>query len=130
MSYEESELLSLLTKQEIDRLFLRANSYLCQVKFLLEEKEQLQQKSEQLKEQLLVAQTNEETFRLEMEDITKTLGLDENTLFDDVKLCAKSLKDNWNKLKSWADYMHVNTLQQNNYGRILDKMQELEKGSE
>lgn len=99
MSYEESELLSLLTKQEIDRLFLRANSYLCQVKFLLEEKEQLQQESEQLKEQLLVAQTNEETFRLEMEDITKTLGLDENTLFDDVKVCVKSLKDNWNKLK-------------------------------
>lgn len=42
----------------------------------------------------------------------------------------KKYKDNWNKLKSWADYMHVNTLQQNNYGRILDKMQELEKGSE
>lgn len=35
-------------------------------------------------------------------------------------------KDNWNKLKSWTDYMHVNTLQQNNYGRILDKIQELE----
>lgn len=50
MSYEESELLSLLTKQEIDKLFLRANSYLCQVKFLLEEKEQLQQESEQLKD--------------------------------------------------------------------------------
>lgn len=39
------------------------------------------------------------------------------------------LKDNWNKLKSWADYMRVNTLQQNNYGRILDKMQEIEQGS-
>ncbi len=39
---------------------------------------------------------------------------------------CKQLKDNWNKLKSWANYMRVNTLQQNNYGRILDKMQEIE----
>lgn len=53
----------------------------------------LLQENKQLKEQLLVAQTNEETFRLEMEDITKILGLDENTLFDDVKLCVKSLKE-------------------------------------
>lgn len=53
----------------------------------------LLQENKQLKEQLLVAQTNEETFRLEMEDITKILGLDENALFDDVKLCVKSLKE-------------------------------------
>lgn len=53
----------------------------------------LLQENKQLKEQLLVSQTNEETFRLEMEDITKILGLDENTLFDDVKLCVKSLKE-------------------------------------
>ena len=59
----------------------------------------LQQENKQLKEQLLVTQTNEETFRLEMEDITQTLGLDEDTLFDDVKSYARSLKDNWNKLK-------------------------------
>lgn len=42
----------------------------------------------------------------------------------------KQLKDNWNKLKSWTDYMRTNTLQQNNYGRILDKMQELERSDE
>lgn len=53
----------------------------------------LLQENKQLKEQLLVSQTNEETFRLEMEDITKILGLDVNTLFDDVKLCIKSLKE-------------------------------------
>ena len=58
-----------------------------------EKNEELQQENKQLKEQLLVSQTNEETFRLEMEDITKILGLDENTLFDDVKLCVKSLKE-------------------------------------
>lgn len=61
----------------------------------------LQQENKQLKEQLSVAQTNEETFRLEMKDITKTLGLDENTLFDDVKIYARSLKDNWNKLREY-----------------------------
>ena len=62
---------------------------------------ELQQENKQLKEQLSVAQTNEETFRLEMKDITKTLGLDENTLFDDVKIYARSLKDNWNKLREY-----------------------------
>lgn len=60
---------------------------------LLQENKILKENAKQLKEQLLVAQTNEETFRLEMEDITKILGLDENTLFDDVKLCVKSLKE-------------------------------------
>lgn len=57
------------------------------------ENQLLKKENKQLKEQLLVAQTNEETFRLEMEDITKILGLDENTLFDDVKVCIKSLKE-------------------------------------
>ena len=56
--------------------------------------DELQQENKQLKEQLLVAQTNEETFRLEMEDITQTLGLDEDTIFDDVKTYARSLKEN------------------------------------
>lgn len=61
----------------------------------------LKKENKQLKEQLLVTQTNEESFRLEMKDITKTLGLDEDTLFDDVKVYARSLKDNWNKLKEY-----------------------------
>ena len=56
--------------------------------------DELQQENKQLKEQLLVAQTNEETFRLEMEDITIILGLDEDTIFDDVKTYARSLKEN------------------------------------
>lgn len=60
------------------------------------------EENKQLKEQLLVTQTNEETFRLEMEDITKTLGLDEDTIFDDVKVYARNLKDNWIKLKEIA----------------------------
>ena len=54
----------------------------------------VQQENKELKEQLLVTQTNEETFRLEMEDITRALGLAEDTIFDDVKAYAKSLKDN------------------------------------
>lgn len=63
------------------------------IEMILRDYIKLLQENKQLKEQLLVAQTNEETFRLEMEDITKILGLDENTLFDDVKLCVKSLKE-------------------------------------
>ena len=50
--------------------------------------------NQELKEQLLVTQTNEETFRLEMEDITRILGLDEDIIFDDVKTYARSLKEN------------------------------------
>ena len=50
MSYEESNLLSLLKKQDIDSLFLEATNYLCQTKSLFEEKKQLQQESEQQKE--------------------------------------------------------------------------------
>ena len=60
------------------------------IKYLFE----LQQENKQLKEQLLATQTNEETFRLEMEDITRILGLDEDTIFDDVKTYARSLKEN------------------------------------
>ena len=52
------------------------------------------EENKELKEQLLVTKTNEETFRLEMEDITRILGLDEDTIFDDVKTYARSLKEN------------------------------------
>jgi hypothetical protein len=44
-----------------------------------------------IKKELEVAKTNEETYRLEMLDITKRLGLDEETLFDDVKDKAERL---------------------------------------
>jgi hypothetical protein len=86
---------------------------------------------EQLIEQLLVAQTNEETFRLEMKDITQTLGLDENTLFDDVKAYVRSLKDNWNKLKEYI-YNQIPTdktvlTKHIKIFEVLDKMQELER---
>ena len=125
----------------------------------------LQQENKQLKEQLLATQTNEETFRLEMEDITKILGLDEDTIFDDVKTYARSLKenkilrenaehndkvvdkvnwenmllkkenkklkDNWNKLKEYIkneipEDVFIDTEW---FVAILDKMQEIEKGS-
>lgn len=104
--------------------------------------DKLQQENKQLKEQLLVTQTNEETFRLEMEDITQTLGLDENTLFDDVKAYVMSLKDNWNKLKKFLEewkeneeYCYlasspIDRCRKDIYGEILDKMQELEQGSD
>lgn len=105
--------------------------------------DELQKENKQLKEQLLVAQTNEETFRLEMEDITETLGLDENTLFDDVKVYARSLKENWDKLKEYIRKTKLNEFEKS-YGKrysktftqaevivcniIINHMQELEEG--
>lgn len=101
----------------------------------------LKQENKRLKEQLLVTQTNEETFRLEMKDITQTLGLDEDTLFDDVKVYVRSLKDNWNELKEYIDKTKIKEFEKSygkRYGKtftqveiiacnmILDKMQELE----
>ena len=46
-----------------------------------------------LQEQLEVSQTNEGTYRLEMLDITKILGLDEHTTFDEVKEYATNLQE-------------------------------------
>ena len=57
MSYEEIKLLSLLKKQDIDSLFLEATNYLCQTKSLFEEKKQLQQENEQLKDKLSKIET-------------------------------------------------------------------------
>lgn len=92
------------------------------------------EENKQLKEQLLVTQDNEETFRLEMEDITQTLGLDEDTLFDDVKAYAGSLKNNWNKLKEYVtnepilDFYNDKLPFEIIIKKIKDKMQELEGG--
>ena len=105
--------------------------------------EKLQHENKQLKEQLLVTQTNEETFRLEMKDITQTLGLDEDTLFDDVKVYVRSLKENWDKLKEYIRKTKLNEFEKS-YGKrysktftqaevivcniIINHMQELEEG--
>lgn len=105
----------------------------------------LKKENKQLKEQLLVTQTNEETFRLEMEDITKTLGLDENTIFDDVKAYVRSLKDNWNKLRKYfnerievcdnrlsspfCNFEKV-TKERLIFSQCLEKLEELEQGSD
>ena len=59
--------------------------------------------NQELKEKLLVTQTNEETYRLEMEDITQTLGLDEDTIFDDVKAFVRSLEIENQKYKEVID---------------------------
>jgi len=54
-----------------------------------------------LQEKLEVSETNEETYRLEMLDITKCLGLDEDTIFDEVKEKATNLQEENKKLKQW-----------------------------
>lgn len=129
------------------KIYVNDETYAKYKKTLEDEIDELQQENKQLKEQLLVAQTNEETFRLEMEDITKILGLDENTLFDDVKAYVRSLKDNWNKLKedliNDINYWHEQEKEWIKLGfikfggeantkiifkKVLDKMQELERG--
>ena len=64
----------------------------------------LQEENKQLKEDLRVSQSNEETYELEMQEITKILGLDEDTLFDDVKDYAKQLKEQLeNKIDLYED---------------------------
>ena len=73
------------------------------IRILLTYVEVLQQENKELKEQLLVTQTNEETFRLEMKDITQTLGLDEDTIFDDVKAYVSSLEVENQKYKDVID---------------------------
>lgn len=68
-----------------------------------------------------------------MEDITKTLGLDENTIFDDVKVYARSLKDNWNKLKECLKDVMNSTDDDDDKDfveTILDIMREIEQGSD
>lgn len=106
-----------------------------EIQMQINDNKRLQQENKELKEQLLVAQTNEETFRLEMVDITKILGLDEHTIFDDVKAYIKILKDNWNKLKEIAKNQSGFKKQAGLKGgvwfeidELLDKMLELERG--
>ena len=53
-----------------------------------------------LQEELDISQTNEETYRLEMLDITKILGLDEHTTFDEVKEYATNLQEE----NKYSDY--------------------------
>lgn len=67
-----------------------------------------------LQEKLKVSQTNEETYRLEMQDITKILGLDEHTTFDEVKEYATNLQEEIENLREedWA--WHQTLKAQNN----------------
>lgn len=53
----------------------------------------LEKEIERLNNELEVSRTNEETYRLEMKDITKRLGFDEDTLFDEVKDKAERLNN-------------------------------------
>ena len=63
-----------------------------------------------------------------MKDVTKALGLDENTIFDDVKVRVRNLKDNWNRLKQKM-IDSFNKTQDVQFLDVLQFMQELERGS-
>lgn len=96
----------------------------------------LKQENKQLKEDLRVSQSNEETYCLEMQEITKILGLDEHTLFDDVKYYAKELKEEKPYLytnTAWEDvleyrgnaYVEIEKLKESyNYREILTELEE------
>ena len=91
---------------------------------------------ERLNKELEVAKTNEETYRLEMLDITKRLGLDELTLFDDVKDKAERLNNIINELEKWLeerlDKLDINGYDDDVFNGIelaLQKLKEL-KGSD
>lgn len=101
MSYEESKLLSLLKKQDIDSLFLEATNYLYQTKSLFEEKEQLQQENERLRIQIRVREA----------------------------VCDR-LAGNWNLLKRYCYEIENDENTKLNGLNVLDKMQELEQGSD
>ena len=81
----------------------------------------LQQKNKQLKEDLRVSQSNEETYELEMQEITKILGLDEHTLFDDVKDYAKQLKE---EIEEYKRIEQKDLEAFNNYDSILTELEE------
>lgn len=122
-------------EQENKQLKEEIEEYKNPIKYFKYANKNVTEENKQLKEQLVVTQDNEETFRLEMEDITQILGLDEDALFDDVKAYARSLKDNWNKLKEYlhnvdvvVDYSENYDGHFINYDELIDKMQELEKG--
>lgn len=68
-----------------------------------------------LQNNLEVSKTNEETYRLEMQEITKIFGLDEHTLFDDVKEYATNLQQDLDK----ANDIIIKD-RQFNQGRLLD----------
>lgn len=119
-------------QEENQQLKNELEEYKNPIKYFKYANKNVTEENKQLKEQLVVTQDNEETFRLEMEDITQTLGLDEDALFDDVKAYARSLKNNWNTLKEWLyeeHYLYVPEIARNStYQAVLDKMQELERG--
>lgn len=81
-----------------------------------------------LQEKLEVSKTNEETYRLEMLDITKCLGLDENTIFDEVKEKATNLQEENERLKMdiryWEDKWQYTKFSDKDYKSRIDKAKE------
>ena len=155
MSYEEIKLLSLLKKQDIDSLFLEATNYLCQTKSLFEEKKQLQQKNEQLKERIKYLERSnnrrEDTILEQREEISNledtccnrtdcSSRIKESKKYDSLKQKYDKQVNNWNKLKKWLEKELGDRINPNKdkwltgvydaYRETIDKMQELEQGSD
>ena len=78
-----------------------------------------------LQEELKVSQTNEETYRLEMQDITKCLGLKEDTIFDEVKEYATNLQkkneSNIERIHELEQEIDSEYITKENYKSKIDK---------
>ena len=89
-------------EDEIEQLRLELSGYR---QAILQDKEMLglKQEIERLKTELEIAKDNEETYRLEMLDITKRLGLKEDTMFDEVKDKAEILNNIIKEVREYLD---------------------------
>ncbi|MBO4738701.1 MAG: hypothetical protein J5606_03980, partial [Bacteroidales bacterium] len=73
-----------------------------------------------LKKELEVSRNNEETYRLEMLDITKKLGLNEETMFDEVKDKAERLNNIIKEVREYIEkYETISGYYDSNYDEHL-----------
>lgn len=80
---------------------------------------------ERLNKELEIAKDNEETYRLEMLDITKRLGLKEDTMFDEVKDKAERLHS---IIKEAIEYIEAH--ETGELEVVLDRLLDILKGSD
>lgn len=93
---------------------------------LVEENYKLKEEIERLNKELEIAKGNEETYRLEMLDITKRLGLEEDTIFDEVKDKAEKLQQRINKAINYIEDNSTDTYLLKSFD--IDMLLEILKG--
>ena len=93
-------------KDSIDfqEMVINNDKELQKARILFDEEKELYDEVIRLQEELKVAKDNEETYRLEMQEITKILNLDEHTIFDEVKEYARKLQEELETEKDEREY--------------------------